>query len=300
MAKLLETNQAFKKSAAEGNRLIQLDDEQTAKIQAVLLNMLMDFDGICRKYGLTYVLFGGSALGAVRHKGFIPWDDDLDVGMPRADYDRLPGILEKEYASKFWVQNIMTDEKYDLGFMKIRKVGTKFLEIFDTEPEKSGFFIDIYPIENLPDSGAARKFYCFVEDLLQFCASCVRIRFKQERLKEFVAEGDAGKAFKIKSAIGKILSFRSLYSWCRSADRWASRCRNERSVYVGVPVGRNHSFKEVYLRDRILPGCEGEFEKKIIQIPSDPCYYLKMLFGDYMKIPDVSERERHSILEIKY
>ena len=87
------------------------------ELQQVEFDLLKEFIRVCEKHSLTYYLIGGSALGAVRHKGFIPWDDDIDVGMPREDYDKLMS-LHDEFKHPYFLQNFRTDRKYPLNLSK--------------------------------------------------------------------------------------------------------------------------------------------------------------------------------------
>ena len=86
---MLETNKLFKELAKDNQNLQQLSSQEIRTIQDILLDMLRDFDYVCKKYDLSYFLCGGTAIGAVRHQGYIPWDEDVDIGMPRSDYDRF-------------------------------------------------------------------------------------------------------------------------------------------------------------------------------------------------------------------
>ena len=123
------------------------------KLWAVQLDLLCEFDRVCRKHGLKYVLDFGTLLGAIRHKGYIPWDDDLDVSMLREDYDRLIEIGPKEFKEPYFLQSPTTDKYYDNYVTKLRRSDTCYL----TDDSKSvgdkynqGIFIDIFVFDNVP------------------------------------------------------------------------------------------------------------------------------------------------------
>ncbi len=125
-----------------------MKQEMLRKLQMTELEILKDFDKICKKYGLTYFLEGGTLLGALRHQGFIPWDDDIDLIMPRKDYQELLKLYRKGLLKGYFFQCIETDPNYWNFFGKFRKEGT----IFVTEEEKDidshqGIFVDIFPID---------------------------------------------------------------------------------------------------------------------------------------------------------
>ena len=292
---MLETNALVRRLSINNSKLLTLSDENIKDIQAVLLDMMADFDAFCRKNGLSYFLCGGSALGARRHGGFIPWDDDMDVAMPRADYDRFRELFLAEHGDRYWVQSIGDGSGYDLPFMKLRKKGTRYVEIFETDPTQAGIFMDVYPLENLPDFAPARVLHGVVSDFLHFCCSCVRI----QRNKKIYAEYFGSlRAIKIKSFLGKCLGIIPLKTWCRSANRWASNCKNTRSEFVSFPGGRKHYFGEMLHRSSVFPTKECDFDGHCFLAMNNPAEHLTTLYGDFEAVPEQSNRERHSILTL--
>ena len=295
---MLETNTLFRKLAIGNHKLRELSDEDVKAVQHILLDMLTDLDELCRKNGLSYFICGGTALGAVRHKGFIPWDEDIDISLPRKDYDKLAKLVKEQYADKYWVQNINDTRKYDLNFMKIRKKGTTYVEMFETEEDKAGVFIDIFPIENSYDNPLRRRIHGLWVEFLLLCASCVRISKKEKMLEEYFDQRKVKKVVKFKSFIGKCLSFYSVQKWCRIVENAASSCKKENTKYITIPSGRKHYFGEMYTRTSFFPPKEIEFEGRRFYTMSNPDEYLTKLFGDYMRVPKEEERERHSIVKL--
>ncbi len=135
-------------------------DEQLRAVQMKMLAALRVFDDICRRHGLRYSLHGGTLLGAVRHKGFIPWDDDLDVIMPRADFNRLLRIWDQEDPKGYFLQTKEKEEDYTRSFAKIRLEHTTFLLRSEkAETIHTGIFIDIFPADRLPRGWLLRKLF---------------------------------------------------------------------------------------------------------------------------------------------
>ncbi|MFI3254577.1 MAG: LicD family protein [Eubacteriales bacterium] len=121
------------------------------KLQLCELEILREFVRICTKYELRYFLVGGTLLGAVRHQGFIPWDDDIDVAMLREDYDEFAKIAQVEFGETYFYQDYNTDPHYFLSYAKIRKNGTEvYEERFKNSQFHKGVFIDIFPLDYCP------------------------------------------------------------------------------------------------------------------------------------------------------
>jgi lipopolysaccharide cholinephosphotransferase len=132
--------------------------EKQKKVWAVELDMLLKFDSICKKHGLTYFLMFGSLLGAIRHQGFIPWDDDVDVGMPRKDYDKLLTLTD-EFEMPYFLQTPYTDEGYYYSYAKIRNSNTSGItQQFRFQEINWGLMLDVYPIDNFVLEGAQKRY----------------------------------------------------------------------------------------------------------------------------------------------
>ena len=143
-------------------------DEKRKKLWKCLLDMLEILDRTCKEHGLRYFLFYGSLLGAVRHKGFVPWDDDLDIVMPRPDFDRVQKILEKKLEPPFFLQNFKTDPGYVPPFFKIRNSSTAGITPWFVEKHIAanlGIFIDVHSLDGMPETDRASR--C-VDKLRQF------------------------------------------------------------------------------------------------------------------------------------
>jgi len=119
------------------------------EVWAVELDLICEFDRVCKKHGLKYYACGGTALGVERHKGFIPWDDDVDLTMLREDYERLIS-LKDEFENPYFLQHYTTDKAFIFGFAKLQNLKTTALEQVNS-PSCQGIFIDIFPEDNIPD-----------------------------------------------------------------------------------------------------------------------------------------------------
>ena len=249
--------------------------------QQALLVLLQEFDRVCKKLNIPYMLFAGTLLGAVRHQGFVPWDDDLDVLMHRKDYERLlqeaPEVFRTE---TFYLQGEFGDH-WPMFFSKLRLNGTTCLEKYHPKDHEihQGVYMDIFPCDNALGSKFGRKF--------QFACSKVVIA------KSLDAEG-----YYTKSKKKKIFMF-----LCRLLPRKPFhrivRGPKKTGQYVHCFLGGASKFsRSVFLASVLekkiqLPFGEGEFSA-----PEQYDTILSTLYGDYMTLPPVEERKckEHALL----
>lgn len=126
--------------------------QKMKEVWAVELDLLVEFDRVCKKYSINYIASGGTMLGAVRHHGFIPWDDDLDLMLLRTDYNRLCSIASKEFHYPFFFQTEYTDPGFMRGFARLRNSQTTAIQEFESKKKytfNQGVFIDIFPLDEL-------------------------------------------------------------------------------------------------------------------------------------------------------
>lgn len=146
--------------------MVELTKKELRQLQMIELEMLIEVDRICRKCGIEYTIIAGTMLGAVRHHGFIPWDDDADVAMMRDEYEKFRVVCETELdTSRFYFQDYRKTEGYRWGYGKIRRKDTIFLRKNQEHmPYEQGVFIDIFPMDGVPDNYLLRSLHnlaCF-------------------------------------------------------------------------------------------------------------------------------------------
>lgn len=262
-----------------------LDEEQLGKIHKVLLYILLAFDKVCRENELTYFLDSGTALGAVRHGGFIPWDDDVDVGMPRKDYDRFLEIGQEKLSEEFFIQTRETDSAYKRNAAKLRLKGTIFQELDDLPLKENGFFIDIFPFDNVPNNKYIAKLnivvlgaiYHIIESWWSRKKATTKFRRFIRGLIKIIPESfiEYMNDIYIKYCI-KNDSLSSGYITCH---------------YWGMTYSRLKPY--IFDIDKLLPVKEVLFEGHSVQIVRDTDYYLNIMYGDYMTLPPLSARYGH-------
>jgi len=284
--------------------IIVLNDVGIKLYQNELLKILKDIVSFFEKHEIDYSLSGGSILGAIRHKGFIPWDDDIDINIPRKGYDKLLEIFDTELGESYYLQTPKSDPELGLLVTQIRKKGTVARRKYDWKsPEKQcGISIDLYIVENTFDNVALRFIQKYSSLMLNFGVSAVR-DFNNRNLPEKikVLEEREVKYSNMKLLLGRVLKIIPLKKWLSWNDKCNSCCKDWNSKYVAIPTGRKHFPKEIYKREDMSVYKKGVFEGEKLNIPIFSEEYLKIFYGeDYMNIPPKGKREKHLFLELKY
>lgn len=262
-----------------------MDEITLKKLQNLELHLLIEFDKICRKENLTYFLDSGSALGAVRHGGFIPWDDDIDVGMPRKDYERFMEVGQQLLPDSIFLQNRNTEESYQRAASKLRLVDTYFPETEDFSYKHNGIFIDIFPFDYLPNNRKLAKLN------ISYVIELFHIIRTQRGSKKSLS----------KSSIRRVLSRLIKWipsSWVDSLEKYsmnyARKRENEPSDLITCYFWRMSLTKQyLFSTNRMFPVKDIDFEGHKFKIVNDPDYYLRMMYGDYMKLPPLEKRVVH-------
>lgn len=273
-------------NAVKGNVTLQgsgkvLTKEQLKDIQRILLMMLEDIDLLCRKYNIHYVLIGGTAIGCVRHKGFIPWDDDVDIAMPRKDYERFRRIIRHIYPEKYNLTDAIRENNYGKNIPKLRLNRTEYKTMLKIDPEDKEITVDIFVIENVDDNVLLKYAHGVLCLLIGFLLSCRRLADNTPFFKDIYK----GTGFTFRVIIGKLISFASLDKWAHWCENIYSMCQNDKSKYVTVPTDRCHFFGEIFPRYILLESIDADFNGRKFKIPKSYDHYLSHRYNNYMEIP---------------
>ncbi|MBR4245967.1 MAG: LicD family protein [Treponema sp.] len=284
-------------------KIKQISGEELGELKKTLLGIYKDIFDVCEKNGMKIFLGGGSCLGAVRHHGFIPWDDDIDLNMFRADYEVLPVLLEKEFHGKYKCVFPNQAMNSRVPFMEVHKIGTLLRRHYDLPEDKPWICIDIFPIESIPDNKLLQIFHACVIDFFFFSGVCVRLYEKRDsigvKLLKSTFKGCLFIAMRI--VIGFILHFKKSSWWDYKGDVVAKKYKDRNSKYISIPTGRRHYFGEKLPAKNLLPAKKVDFENEGAYIYNNYVEYLTSLYGEnYMIPPAENKREHHFCLEIKF
>ncbi len=263
----------------------KLDVKETQNVAADILEVIA---GLCDKLSLRYYLFYGTLIGAVRHNGFIPWDDDLDIMMPRKDHDILVKYLldNKEMFPDLEVFNHDVNKKYP--YMITRISDKRYRVIMNNEKEYGmGIFIDIYPFDGLGDTEQeALKFGLKGDRLSSLCYQATRVRCATETTTSTFRKIIKFPVFVFSKIMGKNFFQNRLKKLERVKDY-------DKSEYVGCVVWLSGGRKDIFPRKWFDEYVMIKFGDKEYRCPKEYDKFLTQVYGDYMQLPPENERIGH-------
>ena len=277
-----------------------LSDQELHRLQKTLLNAYKDIEACCEKHGLSIAMTGGNAIGAIRHKGFIPWDDDVDLMMTRDDYEVFKEIFDSELGKRYVLNAPNFSVAPTNRFAKILIKGTRFVELDTENDERACIKLDLFVLENIPNN----RFIRLVKG--HFCNALMLIASSVETYEYDIHHGKSSftgtkeglKRQKQMVFIGRLFAFRNKYKWLNSVDK---HCQYKHATtQIGTTTGSFHYFGTIMNREIILPFRKVPFEETTVYIPKDYDIYLTRIFGNYMEIPPVDKREHHFVSEIRF
>ena len=253
-----------------------MDNETLRKLQLVEIELLKDFDVFCKKYDLKYSIYSGTLLGAVRHGGFIPWDDDVDVFMERNEYERFLKLWRENPVEGYYLQGTDSPDYEFINFSKIRKCGTKFGTSLDVRlygEENVGIYLDVFPFDKVPTDKKKRKKFLFK----------AKLRMVYTRGYPFTK----GSAFL--KLLSKILLIPSRKRQIKIRNKLEKQiidgCKDMTCGYEYMSLAASENFKTFYPAEVIENLSTIKFEDETFSAVKDYDKMLTIQYGDYMKLP---------------
>lgn len=264
----------------------RLTHEELRQVQLIQLDLICEVDRICKKKNIQYNMVGGTMLGAIRHKGYIPWDDDADIGFLRKEYEKFREACKTELDhDKYYIQDCRDTEGYRWGYGKLRRKGTEFVRLQqEFMPYEQGIAIDLMPFDNVPDSSIGKR----IHKLICFCY----------RKIFWSAVGSKTE----KNAI-KRLGYRLLYiipeeKLFKSYQRFIDRCNRKETSLVRILTFPTPQKVFGYDRKWYTELKNYSFENMELPGAADYDGYLQIKYNNYMELPSAEKRKTHPISKL--
>lgn len=272
----------------EGIRILSQDELR--KMQLSQLGMIKEFDRVCRMNSITYCILAGTLLGAIRHKGYIPWDDDADIAMLREEYEKFTVVADQMDPSICFFQDHNSDQEYRWGYGKLRRTGTTYIRTGQEHIHcKTGFFVDIFPMDDIPLCVAGQviqNFWCF----------CLRKVLWSEVGKK--TDSNVIRRW-IYGLLAHIPTRTVFFLYHRMEEKSRNTSKNSVRILAFAPFGalyRKNPLRTRYGMPKEWFLCVKEYEFEGVKLfgPADYDDFLKYMYGDYMTLPPVEQRAAHA------
>ncbi|MBZ5986779.1 LicD family protein [Leuconostoc gelidum] len=267
--------------------------ESLSQLQKVDTEMLKNIVDIFDQHGIRYFLIAGSLLGAVRHKGFIPWDDDLDIGVPRPDYEKFMSHKDEWLTEHYLAKNYQSDSDYKYYITRVYDKRVKVKELRGIDTDVTYASLDLFPIDGTPNNKLQREL--FINKILFYRMLASLANYSN--IDQHRSRGSLEKSFIF------IMRFLHTEKWLdknkmyKHIDNLLKKQNYENSLYVGSLMGAYRE-KEIFKKSFIGNRLQYQFDDFNVYGPKDYNGYLEHMYGNYMKLPTMEQIKEKKHFEI--
>lgn len=265
----------------------QISADELKQIQQIQLELICEVDRICKKHNIRFNMVGGTMLGAIRHKGYIPWDDDADIGFLRSEYEKFREACKIELdPEKYYMQDLRDTEGYRWGYGKLRRKGTQFIRLGqEFMPYEQGICIDLMPFDNIPDAYISRKihkFQCFI--FRKVFWSVVGSRNEKKSVRRMI--------YKI---LSKIPGNYIIKKYQKFIDKNSEKETKQVRILTFPTPKRIDGYKREWYEDL------RDYKFEDYELPGAKDYdgYLQVKYKSYMELPPIEKRKIHPISKLE-
>lgn len=297
---MLRTKDSLMRAFSQSRIVHPISVEDREQLQAHLRRMYQDLSSFCEEHNLCLFAAYGTLLGAIRHRGFIPWDDDLDLFMPRKDYNRFIR-LAYQLPSPYRLYAPNSPQGAISRFAKLVDTSTRFTSYGQEEDERHGIFIDIFPLEN----GATCRWFSIIKlpiilGLMYIADSVLQYKHNTEEYRELMKSIRSARVnYLFRQAIGFVFSFISYEKWYNKLDRLVQNSND--SAYYSESLAWSDKRCIRLINKKLYEPCKDcVFDDIIIKIPNQPEQLLDIYYGDWKRVPPMEQRWQHYVKSLEF
>ncbi len=296
---LITTKDIYMKMCYQSNDFYEMTDDERRALQKHLVKMYADIEKVCNRHNLKVMLAYGSVLGAIRHGDVIPWDDDLDLYMPREDYEKFLHEYSKELPENYIIYAPNHPNGSISNFGKVVDKNTTFVPIgSENSKHYRGVYVDVFPLDHIGTNLLANKYRQMKLLFLKYVIGSVRqYKGNSKIYKELMSGSFVAKFnYRFRRFIGFVMSFRSISQWVNTIDNVFASCHQD-TGFIHDSSGWRYDMNPLP-QEMFFPPRKVKFGDIEAFVPNHAEEYLERCYGNWRQIPPPEKRWRHFIMKI--